>query len=88
MTIMNLYSFHINVQGTSDEVVDCSHGKQLWDLCKEKFEPLCLEGGNHCDLELYPEYLKHLKKSISTVEKSPYQRYTSQTGLNLQEMEQ
>lgn len=65
------------IHGTSDEVVDCSHGKQLWDLCKEKYEPLWLKGGNHCDLELYPEYLRHLKKFISTVEKSPSQRYTS-----------
>ncbi|EFJ19908.1 hypothetical protein SELMODRAFT_153030, partial [Selaginella moellendorffii] len=24
------------IHGTSDDVVDCSHGKQLWDLCKEK----------------------------------------------------
>nr|KJB34979.1 hypothetical protein B456_006G094100 [Gossypium raimondii] len=63
--------------GTSDEVVDCSHGKQLWELCKEKYEPLWLKGGNHCDLEQYPEYIRHLKKFISTVEKSPSQRYSS-----------
>uniref|UniRef100_A0A6N2K5U3 Serine aminopeptidase S33 domain-containing protein n=1 Tax=Salix viminalis TaxID=40686 RepID=A0A6N2K5U3_SALVM len=63
--------------GTSDEVVDCSHGKQLWELCKEKYEPLWLKGGNHCDLEHYPEYIRHLKKFISTVEKSPSQRYSS-----------
>ncbi|GMH15019.1 hypothetical protein Nepgr_016860 [Nepenthes gracilis] len=56
------------IHGTSDEVVDCSHGKQLWELCKEKYEPLWLNGGNHCNLELYPEYLKHLKKFISAVE--------------------
>ncbi|GLJ36766.1 hypothetical protein SUGI_0740590 [Cryptomeria japonica] len=43
------------MHGTSDEVVDCSHGKQLWDLCKEKYEPLWLKGGSHCNLELYPE---------------------------------
>lgn len=65
------------MQGTSDEVVDCSHGKQLWELCKEKYEPLWLKGGNHCDLEQYPEYIRHLKKFISTVEKSPSQRYSS-----------
>ncbi|PPR94875.1 hypothetical protein GOBAR_AA25795 [Gossypium barbadense] len=64
-------------KGTSDEVVDCSHGKQLWELCKEKYEPLWLKGGNHCDLEQYPEYIRHLKKFISTVEKSPSQRYSS-----------
>lgn len=58
------------IHGTADDVVDCSHGKQLWELCKEKYEPLWLKGGKHCDLELFPEYIKHLKKFISTVEKS------------------
>lgn len=72
-----IWVFYILLQGTSDEVVDCSHGKQLWELCKEKYEPLWLKGGNHCDLELYPEYIRHLKKFISTVEKSPSQRYSS-----------
>ncbi|KAM7279420.1 hypothetical protein ACFE04_006554 [Oxalis oulophora] len=65
------------IHGTSDEVVDCSHGKQLWELCKEKYEPLWLKGGNHCDLEHYPEYIRHLKKFISTIEKSPSRRYSS-----------
>ncbi|KAL6960497.1 hypothetical protein U1Q18_038260, partial [Sarracenia purpurea var. burkii] len=65
------------IHGTSDEVVDCSHGKQLWELCKEKYEPLWIKGGNHCDLEQYPEYIRHLKKFISTVEKSPSQRQAS-----------
>ncbi|RDY03974.1 Protein ABHD17C, partial [Mucuna pruriens] len=63
-------------KGTSDEVVDCSHGKQLWELCKEKYEPLWLKGGNHCDLEQFPEYIRHLKKFIASVEKSPSQRYS------------
>lgn len=64
------------IHGTSDEVVDSSHGKQLWDLCKEKYEPLWIKGGKHCDLELFPEYLRHLKKFICSVEKSPTQRNT------------
>lgn len=51
--------------------MDFSHGKQLWDLCKEKYEPLWLKGGNHCNLELYPEYLRHLRKFISAIEKLP-----------------
>ncbi|KAF7808992.1 protein ABHD17B-like [Senna tora] len=59
------------IHGTEDEVVDFSHGKQLWELCNEKFEPLWLQGGNHCNLELYPEYLSHLRKFISAVEKMP-----------------
>lgn len=61
------------MQGTSDDVVKWSHGKQLFDLCKEKYEPLWIKGGNHCDLELYPQYIKHLKKFVSAVEKSPHQ---------------
>nr|DAD35138.1 TPA_asm: hypothetical protein HUJ06_005778 [Nelumbo nucifera] len=60
------------IHGTADEVVDCSHGKQLWELCKLKYEPLWLKGGNHCNLELYPEYLRHLKKFILAIEKTPH----------------
>ncbi|XP_059446260.1 uncharacterized protein LOC132177814 [Corylus avellana] len=59
------------IHGTEDEIVDFSHGKQLWELCKEKYEPLWIKRGNHCNLELYPEYLKHLRKFISAVEKLP-----------------
>ncbi|KAJ8751850.1 hypothetical protein K2173_026048 [Erythroxylum novogranatense] len=58
------------IHGSADDVVDWSHGKQLWDLCKEKYEPLWVKGGNHCNLELYPQYIKHLKKFISAIEKS------------------
>ncbi|KAM7479822.1 hypothetical protein LguiA_028035 [Lonicera macranthoides] len=65
------------IHGTSDEVVDMSHGKQLWELCQEKYEPLWLKGGNHCNLESYPEYIKHLKKFVSNVEKSPSKRNSS-----------
>ncbi|PKA66108.1 hypothetical protein AXF42_Ash018397 [Apostasia shenzhenica] len=64
------------IHGTADDVVDCSHGRQLWELCKEKCEPLWLKGGKHCDLELFPEYIKHLKKFISTVQKSPSHRHS------------
>ncbi|CAL9038558.1 unnamed protein product [Musa banksii] len=57
------------IHGTSDEVVDCSHGKQLWELSKQKYEPLWLNGGGHCNLELYPEYIRHLKKFVSATQK-------------------
>ncbi|KAJ8775288.1 hypothetical protein K2173_020292 [Erythroxylum novogranatense] len=65
------------IHGTADDVVDWSHGKQLWDLCKEKYEPLWVKGGNHCDLELFPQYIKHLKKFISAIEKSSCMRKES-----------
>jgi hypothetical protein len=58
----------IHLQGTSDEVVDWSHGKQLHELSKKKYEPLWLKGGGHCNLELYPEYIKHLRKYLQTLE--------------------
>lgn len=70
--IPSLYCPVLVIHGTADDVVDCSHGKQLWELCKEKYEPLWVKGGNHCDLELYPEYIKHLKKFISAIEKSAH----------------
>ncbi|KAI4346745.1 hypothetical protein L6164_007616 [Bauhinia variegata] len=62
------------IHGTADDVVDCSHGKQLWENCKEKYEPLWIKGGNHCDLELFPQYIKHLKKFVGAIEKSRNQR--------------
>ncbi|XP_024388496.1 uncharacterized protein [Physcomitrium patens] len=59
------------MHGTSDEVVDWTHGKQLHDLSKEKYEPLWLKGAGHCNLELYPEYIKHLRKFLQSLERSP-----------------
>lgn len=55
------------MHGTSDEVVDWSHGKRLWDLSEKKYDPLWLKGGGHCNLELYPEYIRHLRKFISSL---------------------
>lgn len=58
--------------------MDFTHGKQLWELCKEKYEPLWVKGGNHCNLELYPEYLKHLRKFVSAIEKLPRPQFVSE----------
>ncbi|XP_074271936.1 uncharacterized protein LOC141595886 [Silene latifolia] len=57
------------IHGTNDEIVDWSHGKRLWELSKEKYEPLWVKGGAHCNLETYPEYIKHLRKFINSMEK-------------------
>ncbi|KAL6961102.1 hypothetical protein U1Q18_038866 [Sarracenia purpurea var. burkii] len=73
------------IHGTEDDVVDCSHGKELWELCKEKYEPLWVKGGNHCNLELFPEYIRHLKKFISAVGKTSHLRNGS--GLNTDQSE-
>ncbi|KAK6928035.1 Serine aminopeptidase, S33 [Dillenia turbinata] len=58
------------IHGTEDDVVDWSHGQQLWEHCKEKYEPLWIKGGNHGDLERYPVYIRHLKKFMLAIEKS------------------
>ncbi|KAJ7298007.1 hypothetical protein O6H91_Y022300 [Diphasiastrum complanatum] len=71
------------MHGTRDEVVDCSHGKQLWDLCKNKYEPLWLKGGGHCDLELYPQYIRHLRKFISSLERSALTKSGSRNNSGL-----
>ncbi|KAF6157521.1 hypothetical protein GIB67_004459 [Kingdonia uniflora] len=83
-SVKRTYWFDI-YKGTADDVVDCSHGKQLWALCKEKYDPLWVKGGKHCDLELYPEYIKHLKKFISKMEKSLLIRDSYQQNADLLE---
>ncbi|XP_074563120.1 uncharacterized protein LOC141819767 [Curcuma longa] len=57
------------IHGTADDIVDWTHGKRLWELSKEKYDPLWIKGGGHCNLETYPEYIKHLKKFIGAMEK-------------------
>ncbi|XP_020242226.1 protein ABHD17C-like isoform X1 [Asparagus officinalis] len=57
------------IHGTADEIVDWSHGKRLWELSKEKYDPLWVNGGGHCNLETYPDYIKHLRKYIHAMEK-------------------
>ncbi|GMH20663.1 hypothetical protein Nepgr_022504 [Nepenthes gracilis] len=58
------------IHGTADEVVDWSHGKQLWELCNNRYEPVWLSGGGHCNLELYPDYIRYLKKFVSSLNKA------------------
>ncbi|KAG9157497.1 hypothetical protein Leryth_010334 [Lithospermum erythrorhizon] len=57
------------IHGTNDDIVDFSHGKRLWELSLEKYDPLWVEGGGHCNLETYPEYIRHLRKFINAMEK-------------------
>ncbi|KAG7591553.1 Alpha/Beta hydrolase fold [Arabidopsis thaliana x Arabidopsis arenosa] len=67
------------IHGTDDDVVNISHGKHLWGLCKEKYEPLWLKGRGHCDIETSPEYLPHLRKFISAIEKLPVPKFRRQS---------
>ena len=64
------------LKGTDDDIVDWSHGKRLWELSKEKYDPLWIKGGGHCNLESYPEFIKHLRKFVNTLEKSSLAKQT------------
>lgn len=59
------------IHGTNDDIVDFSHGKRLWELAKDKYHPLWVQGGGHSNLESYPEYIRHLRKFINAMEKLP-----------------
>ncbi|ANM62411.1 alpha/beta-Hydrolases superfamily protein [Arabidopsis thaliana] len=57
------------IHGTKDDIVNMSHGKRLWELAKDKYDPLWVKGGGHCNLETYPEYIKHMRKFMNAMEK-------------------
>ncbi|KAG7567525.1 Alpha/Beta hydrolase fold [Arabidopsis thaliana x Arabidopsis arenosa] len=57
------------IHGTKDDIVNISHGKRLWELAKDKYDPLWVKGGGHCNLETYPEYIKHVRKFLNAMEK-------------------
>ncbi|GLU10767.1 hypothetical protein SLE2022_275520 [Rubroshorea leprosula] len=58
------------IHGKADNVVDWSHGRQLSELCKQKYQPLWIGGGGHCNLELYREFFPYLEKFVSSLGKS------------------
>ncbi|KAG8367562.1 hypothetical protein BUALT_Bualt16G0084800 [Buddleja alternifolia] len=62
------------IHGTNDDIVDLSHGKRLWELAKEKYDPLWVQGGGHCNLETFPEYIKHLRKFVNAMEKLSFSK--------------
>merc|ERR1711879_74248 len=70
------------MHGTSDEIVDFSHGKRLHELAKEKYDPLWVTGGGHCNLETFPEYIKHLRKFISDMEKLSVERTSDSSNIH------
>ncbi|XP_064954364.1 uncharacterized protein LOC135581853 isoform X2 [Musa acuminata AAA Group] len=69
------------IHGTADGIVEWTHGKRLWELSKEKYDPLWIKGGGHCNLEAYPEYIRHLRKFISAMEKLPLVRQAKQSSV-------
>eukprot|EP00899_Mesostigma_viride_P015510 jgi/Mesvir1/23960/Mv10728-RA.1 len=49
------------LHGTADEVIDVSHGQRLVQACQNPYRPLWVPQGGHCDLEMSPHYLPHLR---------------------------
>ncbi|CAL9080161.1 unnamed protein product [Musa acuminata var. zebrina] len=56
-----VFVIHVRYQ---DDVVNWLHGHGLWKLAEEPYDPLWIKGGGHCNLELYPHYIRHLCKFI------------------------
>ncbi|GFQ06151.1 alpha/beta hydrolase domain-containing protein 17b [Phtheirospermum japonicum] len=56
------------VSGTEDDVVNWLHGTGLWKMAREPYEPLWIKGGGHCNLELYPDYIRHLCRFVQEME--------------------
>ncbi|KAF7109067.1 hypothetical protein CFC21_109388 [Triticum aestivum] len=56
------------IHGTDDDVVNWSHGNELWKLAREPYDPLWIKGGGHCNLELYPDFIRHLSKFVREME--------------------
>ncbi|XP_042512092.1 alpha/beta hydrolase domain-containing protein 17B-like isoform X2 [Macadamia integrifolia] len=68
-------------KGTEDDVVNWLHGNGLWHLAREPYEPLWIKGGGHCNLELCPDYIRHLCRFIREMENRT-------TDIRLKEMRQ
>ncbi|KAL1531226.1 alpha/beta hydrolase domain-containing protein 17B isoform X1 [Salvia divinorum] len=56
------------IHGTDDDVVNWLHGNGLWKMAREPYEPLWIKGGGHCNLELYPDYIRHLCRFVHEME--------------------
>jgi pimeloyl-ACP methyl ester carboxylesterase len=53
------------IHGTEDEVIDFSHGLEIYEKCPRAVEPLWVEGAGHNDIEMYSQYLDRLKQFVS-----------------------
>lgn len=62
------------LHGTHDEVIDFSHGLEIYDKAPVTVEPLWVEGARHNwvelagyhDMELYGAYIDRIRKLLDT----------------------
>jgi len=61
------------IHGTSDEIVPVSHGKTLFELLNNPYEPFWVEGGGHNNLEIIARdpFFERLTDFIKYLETSP-----------------
>ncbi|KAF7829183.1 alpha/beta hydrolase domain-containing protein 17B [Senna tora] len=71
------------IHGTEDDVVNLLHGNGLWKMAKEPYEPLWIKGGGHCNLELYPDYIRHLCRFIQEMENMTTEKRLKKIRQNL-----
>lgn len=52
------------LHGSNDEVIDISHGRELYALSRNPVDPLWAEGSNHHDVEAHPGYIPKLREFL------------------------
>lgn len=62
--ISRVSSIVLVIHGTEDEVIDFSHGLQMYERAPHTVDPLWVEGAGHNDVELYGQYLDRLRRFI------------------------
>ncbi|KAG5676889.1 hypothetical protein PVAND_006693 [Polypedilum vanderplanki] len=53
------------IHGTHDEIINFSHGLQIYDTLKNPVEPLWVKGGHHNDIEQYKQYFERLQNFMN-----------------------
>eukprot|EP00887_Chlorella_sp_A99_P003849 scaffold11.g3849.t1 len=71
------------VHGTSDEVIDVAHGRQLHSLAATAAEPLWLPGYNHQNVETAAEYIPRLRHFFAECWGDAYRQQLAAAGIKL-----
>ncbi|CAO1315884.1 unnamed protein product [Diamesa tonsa] len=53
------------IHGTHDEIIDFSHGLQIYDQCQNAVEPLWIKGAGHNDIETYKQYFERMQNFMN-----------------------
>ncbi|CRK92754.1 CLUMA_CG006323, isoform A [Clunio marinus] len=53
------------IHGTHDEIINFSHGLQIYDQCQNAVEPLWVKGAGHNDIEQFKSYFERLQNFMN-----------------------